>query len=112
MAADNPYLAPKATRSRGTKRIAWSLTFKLFLAAVGSVVVSLVCVVAGIATYFRLANGFDYQNGSSRELAKITEPASYWAIPALAALALASLLGMVSCLLLLAKWRAMRVASR
>ncbi len=92
----NPYSSPKATdtpagprKKGGTRWVPktlgmWTLTF---------FVVANACVVAGFLHYDWLSRDFDYRNGSSEELSRMTSAVGYWLIPTLISLGMSVLLG-------------------
>ncbi|WP_252852273.1 hypothetical protein [Aeoliella straminimaris] len=95
---DNPYASPEklGSASRPTERRRWLLTTKLALWSLAFFVLTCASVQAGFVHYHYLQRGFDYRNGDSRELARLTESAIYWLIPALGCLLASFLLGIAA----------------
>ena len=99
---DNPYASPSEPR-KSRRRRRWSLAPRLFCWLLGFLALSMASIVAGFQHYHYLQRGFDYRNGDSRELSRLTEPAFYWLIPALGFLAISLIVGVAALVVLAAK---------
>ncbi|WP_442482916.1 hypothetical protein [Aeoliella sp. SH292] len=99
---DNPYASPSQPgKSRRRKR--WSVGVRLLCWSLGSLALSMASIAAGLLHYHQLSQAFDTRLQDSRELARLTEPAGYWLIPALGFLAISLIVGIVALVVVASK---------
>jgi hypothetical protein len=98
----NPYASPtEPGKSRRRKR--WSLGVRLLCWSLASFALCMASIAAGVQHYQYLARGYDERLRDSRVLARLTDPAFYWLIPALGFLAISLIVGVAALVVLAAK---------